>query len=125
MRGDTKSILDDVLAKWHSWARGFKALATRGVDPLFRDAKTGRGWDTVDEILETEINSKIMKAVDFEVGEMAEPYRSAIYENARNCATGYAVWRSPRLPADATERTLIVLEARQQILQRLMSAGVL
>ena len=125
MRDDSKAILDDILARWHSWARGYSAVPVTGADPMFRDAKAGRCWDSADDILEAEINSKIMKAVDFQVGEMKDPHRSAIYENARNCATGVAVWRSPRLPASVEERSIILLEARNQLMRRLMAAGVL
>lgn len=125
MRDDSKAIFDDVLARWHLWARGYSAVPVAGSDPMFRDAKAGRCWDSADDILEAEINKKIMKEVDFQVSEMLDPHRSAIYENARNCATGVAVWRSPRLPANVEERSIILLEARNQLMRRLMSAGVL
>jgi hypothetical protein len=125
MRDDSKEILDEILAKWHEWEKGYSPLPKTGTNPVFRNAKSGRGWDTVDDIIDGEISSDIMKAVDFQVSEIAEPHRSAIYENARNCATGQTVWRSPRLPADQLERGVIVLEARNQLMRRLMAAGVL
>jgi secreted PhoX family phosphatase len=125
MRDDSKAIFDDVIARWHVWAKGYSVVRVAGSDPMFRDAKAGRCWDSADDILEAEINSKIMKAVDFQVSEMADPHRSAIHENARNCATGVSVWRSPRLPADPLERGVIVLEARNMLMRRLMAAGVL
>lgn len=125
MRDDSKTVLDDILEKWHRWARGYSAVPVAGSDPMFRDAKAGRCWDSADDILEAAINIKIMKDVDFQVSEMQEPHRSAIYENARNCATGVSVWRSPRLPVNVEERSIILLEARNQLMRRLMSAGVL
>ena len=125
MRDDSKAILDDILSRWHQWSKSYSVVRVAGSDPMFRNAKAGRGWDTTDEILDSEINAKIMKSVDFQVGEMQEPHRSAIYENARNCATGHSVWRSPRLPACQLERGVIVVEARNQLMRRLMAAGIL
>ena len=125
MRDESKEILDDILGRWHSWAKGFSVVPTRGADPMFREAKANKCWDSADDILEAEIKSKIMKAVDFQVSEMLDPHRTAIYFNARNCATGRSVWTSPRLPNDPLERGVIVLEARNRLMRRLISAGVL
>lgn len=125
MRDDSKEIFDDILSRWHQWAKGFSAIPTCSADPMFRDAKANKCWDSADEIMEAEINSKIMKAVDFQVSEMKDPHRTAIYFNARNCATGRSVWLSPRLPVDPLERGVIVLEARNELMRRLMAAGVL
>ena len=124
MKDDTKSILDSLLADWHRWSKGFKVVPVCGADPMFRNAKSSKGWDSVADIVDEEISSSIMEAIDFQVSEMQEPHRSAIHETARNCATGYSVWRSPRLPEDALERGVIVLEARNQLLRRLIAAGV-
>ena len=125
MRDDSKEILDDILSRWHQWAKGFSVVPVCGADPMFRDAKANKCWDSADDILEAEINSKIMKAVDFHVSEMKDPHRTAIYFNARNCATGRSVWLSPRLPADPLERGVILMEARNQLMRRLMNSGVL
>ena len=125
MQNDSKAILDDILARWHNYCKGFSVVPVCGADPMFRDAKSRGGWDSADDILDSQINSKIMKVVDFEVGEMREPHRSAIYMTARNLHTGRAVWNSPRLPVDPMARGVIVVEARQQITKRLMFAGVL
>ena len=125
MRDDSKAIFDDVLARWHLWARGYSPLAVVQVDPAFRGEISRSGWDSQDDINDAEINSKTMEAVDFQVSEMIEPHRSAIYENARNCVTGNSVWKSPRLPADPLERGVILMEARNQLMRRLIFAGVL
>lgn len=125
MQDDSKAILDDILSRWHSWAKGYSPVPVCGADPMFRNNKSPNQWDTVDEVIDEQITSKIMQAVDFQVGEMKDPYRSAIYILARNCATGRNVWLSPRLPADLMARTAIVQEARLQLTKRLMNVGVI
>jgi hypothetical protein len=92
---------------------------------MFRDTKSGRGWDSTDEIIEDEIHGSMMEAIDFQVSEMQDPHRAAIYALARNLSTGRSVWMSPRLPADPLERATIVAEARNQITKRLMAVGVM
>ena len=124
MHNDSKAILDDILSRWHAHCKGYNIAPSCGSDPMFKGAKSG-GWDGADDVMDAAINRKIMQAVDFEVGELLEPYRSAIYVTARNLCTGRAVWNSPRLPVDAMERGVIVVEAKRQITKRLMCAGVI
>jgi hypothetical protein len=125
MREEPKDVLDDILSRWHSWAKGYSPMPVCGADPMFREAKASRSWDSADDILESEVNNSIMETVDFQVGEMQDPHRSAIYCLARNCASGVSVWNSPRLPTDPFERTTIVIEGRNQLSRRLLKAGVL
>ena len=102
-------------------------------DPTFRDAKSGgRCWDSADDIIEADLKRDTLKTVDFCVagdargqGGLVEPYRAAIYILARNQATGMSVWRSPRLPADPLERGVIVMEAKNMLMRKLMVAGVM
>jgi len=124
MRDDTKAILDDLLGRWHAWAKGFSPVAPPGFDPMFADATSSRQYDSSDDVLDGQINSKIMAAVDFQVSEMTDPHRTGIYINARNVHTGRSVWSSPRLPADPLERGVVVTEARVMLLKRLIAAGV-
>jgi hypothetical protein len=125
MRDDSDAILDDLLSRWHSWAKGFKVCPEPGADPMFRNVKSGRGWDTVGEIIEDELSASTMQAIDFEVGETPEPHRSALYAHARNLASHHAVWSSPRLPKDPAERALLVLEARTMLMRRMFRAGIM
>lgn len=125
MRDDTNQILDDLLSRWHSWARGFQICAAPGADPMFRNVKSGRAWETQYEINEQEINASTMEGIDFEVGEMVEPHRSAIYAHARNLASRHAVWSNPRLPQDPVARALLVTEARRKLMDRLLLAGIM
>ena len=125
MKNDAAVLLKDILSRWHAWSVGYKIIGGRTSCVMFINAKTPNHWQGLDEIADAQIDADSMKAVDFQVSEMAEPYKSAIYEDARNCQTGYAVWRSPRLPINPADRALIVAEARAQITQRLIAVGVL
>ena len=125
MRNEQHEILDSLLSEWHHWARSEPLQPTRGADPMFRNAKSAKGWDSTSDVIEDEIRDKTMKAIDFHVGEMQDPHRSAIYIHARNCYTGRKVWLSPRLPTDPMERAVILMEAMNQLMRRLLSAGVM
>lgn len=120
-----REILDDILSRWHGWAKHYVPVPTCGADPMFRNAKSSKQWDTTEDIVDAEISNKIMKAVDFQVTEMANPYQAAIYVLARNCYTGRSVWMSPRLPQDPAARGVVIAEARAQLTKRLVSAGVM
>ena len=119
------SALDDILARWHAWARGYSPAGRQGACPMFRQARSSRGWDDTADIIDAEVHQSTMEAVDFQVGEMQDPHRAAIHAHARNLHTGRSVWPSPRLPADPMERAVILLEAMNQLMRRLMAAGVL
>ena len=125
MSNDSHAILDDILSRWHAWARGYRPVIQSAADPMFREARSSKQWDSMDDVIDEEITSKIMKAVDFQVSEMKDPHRAAIHALAKNCYAGHSVWISPRLPSDQAERAIIVLEARNQLMRRLMAAGVL
>jgi hypothetical protein len=122
---DSAAILDDLLSRWHSHCRAYKANQQTPRDPMFRDTKSGRGWDSTEDIIEDEIHGSMMESIDFQVSEMQDPHRAAIYALARNLSTGRSVWMSPRLPQDPLQRATIVAEARNQITKRLMAVGVM
>lgn len=121
---EADQILDDLLARFHAWAQSHRP-GTRTACPMFRNAKSGRGWDFSEDIIEDELMGATMRAIDFQVSEMADPYRTAIHFLARNLSTGRNVWLSPRLPADPLERGVIVREARTMLTRRLIAAGVM
>ena len=123
---DTEAILDDILSRWHHWAsssRMVRGYASRAL--VCGDFKISRQYDDANGALDSDIENQTMKAVDFQVAEMAEPWRTAIYCHARNLCLGLAVWSSPRLPADTEARAAIVVSARAMLSRRLASAGVL
>ena len=123
-RDDHMLALDDILSRWHHHSSGYNPMKAPGADPMFRNAKSGRGWDT-GEGVDDALNNSTMERVDFEVSEMVDPHRTAIHINARNCATGRKVWMSPRLPADPLACAVIVGEARAMLSDRLVNVGVL
>lgn len=125
MPNDLNAILDALLSEWHNWARGYSPVPTCSAGPMFRNAKSAKGWDSASDVVEDELAAKTMQAVDFHVGEIGDPHRSAIYIHARNCCTGRNVWSSPRLPACPMERGVILAEAKNMLARRLLSAGVI
>ncbi len=64
-----------------------------------------------------------MRQVEFEVEQLQDPWRTAIYALARSASTGTAVLRSGRVHEGDWHRVL--KEARQKIRSRLVCAGVL
>ena len=125
--------LNGLLADWHKWQADAPVNGSdRLDDPLFRDVKSGRCWDSADEIIEADLRGDTMKTIEFCVtgdskgqGGLPEPHRAAIYNLARNQATGVSVWRSPRLPADPLERGVVVLEAKNILMRKLITAGIM
>ena len=125
MQSEHNSILDDLLSRWHGWCRADKYQNEVAADPAFKGHRSSRQWDSLDEVIDSDLTSSTMKAIDFQVSEMADPYRVAIYINARNCYTGREVWLSPRLPQDREQRKELIAQARTMLLKRLIDAGVI
>lgn len=125
-----KDKLDTLLRDWHQWQMGYSPVPVAGASVMFRNVKSGKGWDTTDEVIDDELNGSTMEAIDCQVNELPDvplvrPYRSAIYNVAKNLHAGAAVWGSPRLPKDAEERAIVVMEARNMLTRRLIAAGVM
>jgi hypothetical protein len=124
MRDDSAQILDDLLSRWHGYCQGYR-LSAQSADPMFRQALRAKGEQTLEAISEDQWHKNTMKAIDFHVGEMADPYRAAIYILARNLHSGRQVWLSPRLPSDPLARGEVVAKARTMLMERLFRAGVM
>lgn len=125
-----KDIVDGLLKDWHQWQTGYSPVPVCGSDPMFRNAKSGKGWDSTSEVIQDELYGSTMETIDFVVSQMldipqTQPYRSAIYAIARNLRVGCNVWMSPRLPKSAEARAVVIMEARNMLARRLMDAGVL
>lgn len=125
IRDDFHDRLDELLSRWHHWAKGYIPVPTCGADPMFRNAKSSHSFTSADEVTDAAVEQTQMKALDFHVGEMQDPHRSAIYIHARNCYTGRAVWLSPRLPKDPMERAQILGDAKAMLIGKLLSAGIM
>lgn len=128
--GETAGALNDLLLRWHRWQVGFSPVPVCGADPMFRDVKSGKTWDSTGQVIRDELDGSTMEAIDFHVGELpdvpfVQPYRSAIYTIARNLHSRGTVWMSARLPTDPLERGVIYMEARNMLMRRLMTAGVM
>lgn len=125
MNDDTRQLFDDILRRWHHWSRGYRPIADVGSSPMFNQAKSGRQYETQYDLAERSLEDSTMESVDFHVYELPPTQRTAIQINARNIATGRAVWKSERLPVDATERAIVLAGARAALMARLMDAGIL
>ena len=92
---------------------------------MFHQCKSGKQYEEQYDIAEQSLDDDAMRSIDFHVYELSPTMRTAIQINARNLATGRAVWRSERLPADSAERAIVLAGARAALLVRLMDAGIL
>lgn len=117
--------LDEVLCRWHQWQRVSTARGFASRSLVCGEYRISRQYDDANGALDSDLEQFTMKTVEFQVGQMVDPFRSAIYANARALVTGVSVWSSPRLPLDRAERAVIVTEARRQLTKRLQLAGVL
>ncbi len=136
MRHEIDVQLDDLLACWHRWAAGYSPVPTSGADPMFKNVKITKAWDSTSDAYDEDLNARAMEAVDCQVNELPDDdgkakggpnraYRSAIHAHARNLHTGVSVWASPRLPRDPIERGIVLMEARNMLTRRLRDAGVM
>lgn len=125
MIDDTNALLNDLLARWHSWcvsrspAIGYPSEAAG-----CRLYRASRQHDSDNGALDTDAEARTLAIVDFCIDRLDQPYRTAVQFNARNLATGSAVWISPRLPADQVERAAMVVEGRLRLLLLLRREGV-
>lgn len=105
----------EVLAMW--WRAESEWSPVQGYPtecPSCRDYRTSRQYDSGaggNGADETDARGRMIRYIGGLVQNVEEPYRTALYMTARNHATGSAVWSSPRLPDDPTERAHVVAEA--------------
>jgi hypothetical protein len=84
-----------------------------------------RQYDDTNGQLDADLDKSEMHAVEFAVTQMVDPYKAAIYAQARALVVGVSVFSSPRLPLDRAERDAVVAEARRMLVVRLRAAGVM
>lgn len=124
MMDETQHLLDDILANWHRWARGYQHAAGINSSPMFRECcSNNRQWASLDEVADDDKSQ--CKAVDAIIMAMSPEFRTALQINAKNICTGRNVWTSARLPADAETRARILTDARVALTVKLRSAGIL
>lgn len=108
--------LNDILAAWHAWqlaesiAEGYPSRSPSCV----LGPAGGGGGDGPD-----------MEAVDAVIDSIPQPHRTALAFNARNLHCRTNVWSSPRLPESPTERSVLLMEARNMLARGLIGRGVL
>ena len=117
--------LDSLLCAWHQWQRASTARGWNSRALVCGDYRVSRQHDDSNGALDAELEHRTMKAVDFNVCQMLDPHKAAIYAQARALVSGAGVWSSPRLPVDAKARAVIVIAARGILTRRLQSAGVM
>ena len=124
MKNDSNELLNDLLADWHRWARGFQIVASHGTSAMFAGVRSSRQWDSENDVIDGTIRDQTMRAFDFHVNELDHVYRTALQIQARNLVTGKSVWASPRLPNDLESRAQVLGLARAALLSRLSAAGI-
>lgn len=119
--------LDAILSEWHRWAQGEQFGSGYGYSPMFQRAGSGRsGAESEDEVNDATIRRSTMQAVNFHIFELGNvQWITAIQMQARNLATGKQVWASPRLPQDIAARAVLLADARNALMARLMNDGVI
>lgn len=79
--------------------------------PSTRGWRASRQYDDGNGAQDTDQRGMLIRHIGQVVAQIEQPYRTALYMVARNRASGTNVWRSPRLPEDATKRAELVAEA--------------
>lgn len=125
MTNDTDAILDDILARWAWWLRPVHVGAGyRHQSAGCGQYRTSRQYDDANGALDEATEHAQMKAVDEQIGRIAQPHNTALHAEARRLVVGVDVFRSPRLPADLGGRRTLILQARGMLMVRLTSAGI-
>lgn len=115
---DIEMVLD-MLAVW--WRAESDWVPVEGYPPecpSTRGYRSSRQYDSTNGADDTDARSREISHVGKVVASIDEPYRTALYEIARNRATMAWVWRSPRLPSDEEERAMIVSDALDMFRER-------
>ena len=127
MKNDADHIVDDLLIRWHQWQRIPRPRGHAHRSTVVGEYQSRSEFSNDDEAgaLDDALENRRMMAVDFEVREIHEPHRSAIYVLARALTHGVMVFLSPRLPADKAHRDAVLTEAKAIATRRFQSAGLL
>ena len=125
MMNDSQEILSSLLVDWHLWASGYQHVGGISSSPMFKQCKGGRQWDTLDEIIDSDLENSRLEAVDHIIMGLCDVYRTSLQIQARNLHTGRSVWTSARLPQGIEARAQILADARQALTVKLRDAGIL
>lgn len=123
---EREAAMNELLQQWHQWQSRFSVgIGYRNRSSTFSSYVPGKEYDDVHGVHDEYLLQHTMESIDFQVSEMQEPYRTAIFALARALDSGTAVWSHPRLPENREERIAVVAAARNILTARLISAGVL
>lgn len=128
MSPDDEATLDDLLSRWHSWQHAAKVGRGHADRSLVCGDRyrPSRQYDDENGALDDALDARRSQAVEVAVRALDEPYRPAIYCNARDIATGRRFeCLHPSMPSDPLERFQITGIARVLLVKRLASAGVM
>ena len=126
MRDDIQDVLSGMLADWHHYTQHTKQKAGyAGKAAGFGQARSNSQYDWENGLESDLVDRRIMEGFDAAVWRVPQPWLTALQFEARNLAVRYQVWVSPRLPTNAEERAVLILEARNRLLKELAKDGVL
>lgn len=126
MGNDIDAILDDLLSRWHHWSSQHEHVSGfSGVSAAFRLFRVSRQYDDTNGALDDDVEHSIMAAVHGCIEAVEQPWRTAIYIDARNLHTGISVWSSPRIPQEPIEREQFVADSRVMLAAQLHRFGVM
>lgn len=128
MTNDIDAIVDDLLARWHTYRSGYShAQGYAGRDSTCRDYMTPTHWDwrngAEDDRAEAEQMKGFEQAVE-RVPNAPQPWNHCLHVEARNLASQAAVWTSARLPVGA-ELEVLRMEARTMLITQLHRDGLI
>ncbi len=126
MTAEENATLDDLLQRWHRWADAYRPKTgwnTRSAGA--GQFRVSRQYDTENGALDSDMEASVMETIEHQVGQMDGAHQTALHCQARALVLGCVVFVSPRLPQDRAERQALVNEARQRLMVRLQSAGVM
>jgi len=126
MQDELQHALSGLLADWHQWSQH---THTRGGLPGraagFGQSRSNTQYDWENGVESDQVDRKIMQGFDAAIQRIPQPWLTALQFEAKNLVVRYQVWSSPRLPANAQEREVLILEARTRLLKELARDGVL
>jgi hypothetical protein len=118
--------LDRLLILWHEVTSEYRTERTYNVPSFVLSYQSPKHNDWRHHEIGDELEDKTTASVvGICIDRLEQPWQTAIRMQARNLATGHAVWFSPRLPADKEAREVILLEARNMLLVQLRREGVM
>jgi hypothetical protein len=126
MQNDIQHVLSGMLADWHRYCQHTAAKGGYpGKAAGFGQCRSNSQYDWQNGVEDEMVDRRIMQGFDAAIQRVPQPYLTALQFEARNLCVRHQVWTSPRLPADRTEREVLILEARVRLLKELAKDGVL